>query len=307
MTNKIKNIIVAISNKCNLQCKMCTIWKEKNKIDLDVNTFSKIFKSHCLDENFSLTITGGEPFLSKKFHKIIDVIIKNRPEALKTISTNGVFTNNIVSFLRDYKSKLPNLSISISFDGLNRNDEQRGKSKSNILETIREIRNLFPEMRLKLKFTITPFNYDDILPTYEFCKNIGVEFKIKISESAENYTNKLGPWTPIWSNGVKLKTIKNLVTLRDEFFVTNKSGADFIMRTIAALNGKYHLKECRAPFDRIFVMPNGIVYSCIHLNSIGNLKESSLDEIYLSKSAKDNQTLVMRKECKGCVSFHGSG
>ncbi len=256
MDNKIKYIIVAVTNRCNLHCKMCTIWAEPEKWDLDHQTFKKIFDSKYLDDNFALTLTGGEPFLSKEFDNIIKTIISERPESLKTISTNGVLTNKILEFLEKYGSKLPNLSLSISLDGINTHDLQRGRSKEDILGTINLVRQKFPKMKIKIKFTITPINYKDIIPTYEFCRKMKVVFKVKISESAENYTNKLRTWNPTWSKEMKDSIRKDLMIVKKGFMKSDKAGANFVKRTIGLLDGKVHLKECRAPFERVFIMPD---------------------------------------------------
>ncbi len=274
--NKIKNLIVAVTNRCNLRCKMCTIWKENEKKDIDAYTIKKIFNSKYLDDDFSLTLTGGEPFLSPKFQDIIKEILVFKPEALKTVSTNGVTTEKILEFLRKYKGKFPNLSLSISFDGIHKNDLQRGKSKAKIMDTIERLKKEFPKMLIKVKLTITPINYDDIIPTYEYCKKVGIKFKVKLSESATNYTNKLEPWQPVWTEQMK-KSIKNdLMKIGGEKVDSDEKSADFIKRTIMAMDSELHLKQCLAPFERIFVMPDCSVYSCIHLKKLGDIIDKKL-------------------------------
>lgn len=303
--HRIGNVIIALTNRCNLKCKMCTIWKEIPKKDTDISVIKKIVGSKCLCDDFKLTLTGGEPFLSPHFEDIIKEILLSKPEALRTISTNGVLKEDILNFLRKYNEKFPNLSLSISLDGINKNDLQRGKSTSNIIDTIKQIKKEFPDLLLKIKLTITPLNYDDIIPTYEFCKKIGAKFKVKLSESAENYTNKIEPWQPKWTCKVKESIKKDLTKIWKEKKGSDKISADFIKRTIMFLEGKTHTKECLAPFERTFIMPDYSVYSCIHLDKLGNLSEKSLDYLFTSKIAKRNQSIAVNKKCKGCVSFHG--
>jgi len=306
-STKIKNVIIALTNRCNLQCKMCTIWKEQPKKDIDGFTLRKVFSSKLLDDDFSLTLTGGEPFLSLHFNAVIEEILAKKPKSLRTISTNGVAKEKILEFLRKYRQYFPNLSLSISFDGINKHDLQRGESKNKIIETIEQIKKEFPDLLIKLKLTITPINYDDILPTYKYCKKLGVKFKIKISESADNYTNKIEPWQPIWSDNIKDSIKKDLELIWNEISNTDEKSADFIKRTIVSLKGKKHLKDCFTPYERIFIMPDCSVYSCIHLEKLGYLNEESLDGLFTSEIAKQNQLKAKNKMCKGCVSFHGSG
>lgn len=304
---KIKSIIIALTNQCSLKCKMCTIWKEQPKKNIKPNIIKKIFSSKILEQDFSLTLTGGEPFLSPYFNEIIEEILFQRPESLKTISTNGIAKEKILQFLKKYRKHFPNLSLSISFDGINNHDLQRGKSKDKILFTIKEIKKKFPDLLIKLKLTITPINYSDIIPTYNYCKKLGVKFKIKISESSENYTNKIEEWQPNWTQNMKESIKKDLEIIEKEISNSDNKNADFIKRTISSLDEKKHLKKCLAPYERIFIMPDTSVYSCIHLKKLGYLNEKSLDDLFTSNISKENQLIAENKLCKGCVSFHGSG
>ena len=84
----------------------------------------------------------------------------------------------------------------------------------------------------------------------------------------------------------------------------DKKGAIFIKKTIELIKGRKNF-ECKAPFERVFIMPDGRIYPCIHFKSIGNLNKSNLDDIWTSKNAELNRIMIKQKKCKGCVSYHG--
>ena len=306
MTYKIKNINLALTNKCNLECSMCDIWKENPKIDLSLDFLNKILNNNVVDEDLDITLTGGEPFLHEKINDIVNKILNINPNALKTISTNGLLTDKIILFLDNFHKKLPNnFSLHISLDGINLHNKQRGKSLENIIKTIKYIKNKSPDINIKIKFTITPLNYSDLIPTYEFCKKNNLDFRIKLVEYAKNYTNKINKRDFIFNNESKKKITKDLLRIYKEKLNFDKKNAEFIKNTINKLLNKNEKIYCKAPFERIFVMPDGRVYSCIHFETIGNLNENSLDEIWNSEKAEQIRNKIKENKCNHCVAYHG--
>jgi len=300
----IKNIIIALTNKCNLHCYMCNIWEELPKKDFNPKLMKRIFESKKLDKNVSITFTGGEPFLYPHLNKITKIITTKNPLALRTISTNGTLTKRILNYLKKYKKILPNLTLSISLDGINKNDLQRGTSRLRIMKTIEEAKKKFPNLKIKIKYTITPLNYDDILQTYAFCNKHNLKFKVKIAENAVNYTNKKRGWAPRWNKKMINTIINSLQQIASND--KEKKTKQFIKKTVELIKGHRNW-DCKAPFERLFIMPNGTVYSCIHFKPIGNLNKEDLDQIWDSKNAKLNRIKLKQKKCKGCVSYHGNG
>ncbi len=308
MISKIKNMNIAITNKCNLKCIMCDIWKEKPKIDLSINNVKKIFQSKVLDRNLDIALTGGEPFLHEKLPGITKIILKNNRHSLKVISTNGVLTEEILKYLNRFKTLLPeDFSLHVSLDGINLNDRQRGESLEKIIKTIKCIKDNYPDINIKIKFTITPTNYTDLIPTNRFCKENNLDFRIKLVEYAENYTNKPEKKDLKFSDTAKKKIVYDLVEIYKEKIKSDKKNAEFIKDTIKLLLNKLTPFLCKTPCERIFVMPEGKVYSCIHFTEIGNLNKKSIDEIWNSEKANFIRNYIKQNKCNKCVSYHGLG
>ncbi len=305
MDNKIKKINIALTNRCNLKCIMCDIWKEKPKIDLPLSNINNILNSQFLDSNTDIAFTGGEPFMHGQLSKITDFVLKKFPLSLKTISTNGTHTAKILEYLNEFNKTLPKgFSIHISLDGIALYNAQRGGSPENIFDTIKTVKKQFPATTLKIKFTITPLNYPDLLPTYRFSKKENLDFRIKIVECAENYTNKLESKDFPFSNSSKKQIVKDLLKIYNDKLTTDRTNALFIKNTMMFLLGKTRPHFCKVPKERIFVMPNGDVYSCIHSNKIGNLNENPLDTIWNSKKAAAIRE-EKEEQCNKCVAYHG--
>lgn len=303
---KIKNINIAITNKCNLKCRHCDIWKEQPKKDISLRTIGEVLDSQMLDADAGITLTGGEPFLHAEFSGLAEIILKKRPNSLKTISTNGTLKLPLLKFLHKYRADLPKgFSVHISMDGVNCHDKQRSRSIDLVKDSISQVRNIFPAVEIKLKYTITPLNYADIIPTYEYARKSGLGFKVKLMENCKNYTNKVRKQALHLSRLMKKSIIESLSFIYEH----GKSGGNidplFINDTIDSLLGNIRRTSCRAPFCRAFVMPDGKVYSCVHFGQIGNINKSSLDEIWTSAASENVRGKIKKEGCGGCVSYHG--
>jgi len=299
---------IALTNRCNLTCKYCDIWKEAPKNDISPDLIGKLFKARVLDKNIDITLTGGEPFLHKDFLDICKLISEKRLGSLKTVSTNGLLVDNILLFLDTFDSSFPeDFALHISFDGAKNHERIRGIPAREVMSNIKLIKKSFPAIAIKLKFTITQINYNEILSSYGYSKRYGLGFKIKLVENAANYTNKINIPDKEFDDGIKKKVTKDLFIIYKELKNVNRKESLFIENTIKFLHIGKRITPCRAPSERIFIMPEGKVYSCIHFNPIGNLNTDSLDNIWNSKKAKYIRGDVARSGCNNCVSYHGSG
>jgi MoaA/NifB/PqqE/SkfB family radical SAM enzyme len=98
--DRIKYINLALTNRCNLRCSMCDIWREDKKIDMPVRKIVEILDSNYLNKELDITFTGGEPFLYPYLFEVTDYFLGINKSFLQTISTNGVERDKIGSFFR---------------------------------------------------------------------------------------------------------------------------------------------------------------------------------------------------------------
>ena len=307
MENKIKYMNIGITNRCNLKCVMCDIWKEKSKRDLSIGIVKKALDARCLHEKLDITLTGGEPFLHKGLWPLTDAILAKEPCWLKGISTNGTQTKDVLRYLHDFSRKLPeDFTFHISMDGINCHDAQRGRSLNRILDTIHAAKNAHPSCRIKIKFTITSVNYADIIPTFRFCQENGLDFRVKLAEYAKNYTNRMARRSFCFDNAVRKSIVRDLLEVAQEKYRLRDENAAFIEATVRFLQGSPRRNVCAAPFQRVFLMPNGDVYTCIHFQKIGNLRNKNLDKIWVSATAEKYRNTIKQEGCGGCISYHGA-
>lgn len=305
MRRDIKYINIAVTNRCNLRCKYCDIWKSGKKTDIDTGLIRKILESGVLSDTLNITLTGGEPFLHPDLGVLAEAIMRENKNALKTISTNGTLFDLINRFLIRFGKKLPRgFALNISFDGVN-TPLLRGQASESVVENMLILHRLFPKVELRIKFTITPVNYKELLPTYLQAKQHNFAFKMKLVEHTSMYTNQVSPKKIVFDTVEKRAISKDLLLVKADFEKTDCSFSRFIDKTLAVLWGNKIHTKCLTPDNRIFIMPDGAIYSCLHAISIGNLKHSSLKQVWFSKEAQNIRKNIKQLGCQGCAAYHG--
>ncbi len=315
-TNHITDICFEITNRCNLKCRMCGIWKEDVK-DLNLINIKKTLDG--IENTVSVSLTGGECFLHPDINKIYRLLFllhaKKKVGGIH-ITTNGYSTTSIKDFLSENKDMLAPLSLGISLDGLEKNhDKQRGLKGAfrNTMKTIKTIRLKYTKVPITIKFTITPLNYEDLERVYKLSEKLGCYFEPKMVEEISEYYNRKDYDKKILEfsddilakikkslNSV-MKKMKNKGDYRNRF---NRNAITAIVNFLDSGN-KDFITICKTPIKSLFITCNGNVYSCLYNKPIGNIKTGILEEMLSSKKNSSIKTMAMSGKCKKCLSYHG--
>ena len=108
-----KNLMINITEKCNLTCKHCYI-TNKNRVDFPIDELKRIVREFYELQGIKLVLTGGEPLLYSQLRDLLS-FLKDIP-LIKVLLSNGVlFTDNpeIFTLLRDNY-----FEVFVSIDGL---------------------------------------------------------------------------------------------------------------------------------------------------------------------------------------------
>jgi len=173
-----------LTHRCNSRCLMCDLWQQglnpKEK-ELRLEEIERLVKeSDYLKGVETVVLSGGEPFLREDFVDICGIFTKYLPDAGLNILTNGLDTDLILdkvgSLIKRYLPK--KIMIGSSIDGVGDiHDRIRGvKGSFNRMKETIEVLRKINGLEYCLNFTITPQNYTQLLPSYEFSKNIGARF-----------------------------------------------------------------------------------------------------------------------------------
>ena len=88
----IKSLDVQVTEKCSLGCKDCSnlmqYYNKPKDSDLSVLMRSIDRFMHCVDEIFEFRVFGGDPFMNKDLHKIIDYLA-----SFEKVNTIVIYTN----------------------------------------------------------------------------------------------------------------------------------------------------------------------------------------------------------------------
>ena len=291
MNNKLHGSII-LTYRCNARCNMCKAWENPTKpseeIGLDV--------IEKLPQMFFCNITGGEPFVRQDLPEIVGVLRKKARRIV--ISTNGFFTDRIVSLCEKY----PDLGIRISIEGLKKaNDTIRGipDGYNRTMKTLSKLR----EMGIKdigFGMTVQDLNYKDLTVLYDMAKNLGYEFATATLHNS-HYFHK-------WDNKIEDKEqvceeFDKLVNL----LLKSKKPKDwfrayFNYGLINYVKGNNRLLPCEMGQNGFFLDPWGDILPCNGMDEkdpMGNLKRQTWDEIWNSERAKEVRRMV--KNCaKNC-------
>jgi len=303
------SLALAVTKNCNLRCKMCQSRLNTRKNELTLKEIEKILKAKTLKNLVFLLLTGGEPFLRDDISDIAVVAHESIPHLDDfRIATNGTFPEKIISTISEILSKT-NLSISIkiSVDGLETIHDSIRRvpgTFSKLISTLNGLKDLRKEnnrLHLSVSFTAMDENIDEIWKVYErFGKEVEFFFK-----PGQNYSSNLKDKTKLL---ISEKTQNSLLKFID-FFITkefeNKKG---ISGSAQKLFYEYMRKfieqpsrrpiPCSAGYSSFFIDSDGSVYTCgLAISKIGNVRKSSLDQIWHSSLAKKARKRVKKGKC----------
>lgn len=171
-----KIITFELTHKCNCYCAMCRFKNKSFSLitkELDLERIKKIVKDlketyNRFGQKLFLGLTGGEPFLKKDFLKIIEYLNKNSID-YDMVSNFSVPDKKALDKLVNY----PPQQINISLDGIGRtHDLIRGKKIFNIvIKNINYLKNIYPQIKIKINCTINKYNLDQLTKMAEFAIN----------------------------------------------------------------------------------------------------------------------------------------
>ncbi|MFC1596074.1 radical SAM protein [Candidatus Margulisiibacteriota bacterium] len=245
-----------------------------------------------------VNITGGEPFVRTDVADIVEALL---PRAKRiVISTNGYFTERIVELVK----RFPQVGIRISIEGLQEaNDAIRGilDGYNRGLKTLYALR----EMGIKdigFGMTIQRLNARDLIKLYQLSCELGYEFATAALHNS-HYFHKLDNSFSEEDKQVIIPEIEQLIA---QLLKSNSPKkwfrAYFNHGLINYIKGNKRLLPCEMGTDGFFLDPVGDVLACNGMDtkmSMGNLKQSSFEEIWISEQAQKVRAAV--KNCpKNC-------
>ena len=294
-----------ITNRCNKRCSHC-YQENYNGKEFPLDTLKKIVyeylellheynKSNSQSIKGQINITGGEPFIREDIWELLDLFRHYKKHFDFGVLTNGSLLNEeVVKRLKNYNPRM----VQVSLDGNKEtHDKIRGANSYN--EVIKAL-SLLKKYNIYslVSFTANNVNYR------EFKQVVKTAKKLKASKV---WTDRM---VPIGAGNIgEIKTLNkdqvieyiNIIR-KEQLNPLNRLSKTRIAgeRSLQFLNGVSSSYKCSAGDGLIILLENGEVMPCRRLPiAAGNIKESSLKEIYFN--SKVFQNLRKIKEIpKGC-------
>ncbi len=313
-------ISLTITNTCNLRCKMCGQWseegymhgrKEQSEQAMSLTDWKRVVDELAEHRIASLLLRGGEPFLFPGIIELIEYILSHR--IFVAIDTNGTMLKDYIPSLISYDR----IHLTISVDGPEEiHDQVRGvkgcfnRIRENVYFLHELEQNHHNRISRSICFTISPYSYRGlgwmpevarslyvntiaIVPYYYFPAEIGKQYE---RELTENLSCPAFSWQGFHHEGSGIdidifleeyrKYLANLGNIHDYPYMkfTENDYRLWFGDSLAPVG----LSSCSNVEKLIDIQPNGDANFCVDFPdySIGNIKVSSIAEIWNSKKAE---------------------
>lgn len=290
-------IYLLLTDNCNLHCKMCIRGRQVGtEIDIDKLKSNNIM-NHLSEHD--VVVTGGEPTLHSEFVDVVELLCEKAKSV--TITTNG--TKN------DYISKLghkDNLFYQVSIDG--------DSETHNMIRGIGNYEKTFSTLnvleKLKIPFSVASvvsrknissmFELEKALEEFECMRYWRLSYEMPFGSAGFEDMMSADEWNEFVDQIIECAKLRIKIQKIFPFELYNKN-KDKLDSHIKAGNRVYN---CGSAKNKLYVYPDMTVYPCTCLTDfpLGNLNESSLEEILESDNAKRFIEYKIKQEsvCYSC-------
>jgi sulfatase maturation enzyme AslB (radical SAM superfamily) len=298
-------LILFINSICNLTCEHCFYWRNLNQRD-DLKVEEIFALSRELGRIENLNLSGGEPFLRPEFAEICQCFIRNNGVKQIYVPTNGYFTERTMKALKTIfqEQTLKLFVCELSIDGMPEyHNRFRGNPKSfdKIIETYEALAALQaeePRLRIHAISTVTSENLQEVkqLTTYLYEKFPAMDHH-NLALIRGDRKNPALVIPDLGAYGQLIEYARRLWAPREE-----KRYGSVVEPMLQWAKMKTAVQErqvvpCRAGILSAVVYANGDVSFCETHKPLGNLRQKSFREMWLSPEAEALRKRVHNKEC----------
>ena len=304
MKYKLSQVIISITNLCNLQCLHCYNGENQNKHTMQIADFKHVLKNIQWVE--TLVLSGGEPLILGE--KITNYIIIARNYCNKLIlTTNGTLLDDeLIEILKKYKVDI----LQISIDGLLKNHEII-RGKKSFEKTILSIsKGLKKGLNITIMMVANASNYIEILDVYNMLKKLGIQ-SFSIDRFLPAGRAKQNNWLQLDSQMLKkihdqLLVIESegemLIHTNDPIYLVRKMEENKIPKEIIEQVGKLKHVGCSAGRSVLLIDSFCNVYPCSGIDMpIINALEKPFSEFWNNDFVINLQNRYSTGKCSQCL------
>lgn len=289
-------ISLAVTDRCNSRCKMCSIWKKEPK-DFLIKNLNNLPKS--IDK---INLSGGEPILNPELFNLVASLSKKHPNIRVILLSNGLNPELLIKKIRQL-SRLPiRLGVAISLDGLERNlvrginYSHRNQQQSVLAVKEEGLKDL------RISYLVTKYNYNQFLSVYNFARKNKVDFSWNIVRNSNFFYQKNDNKIPI-SLVDKINNEIELVVKKQLSPVSLKSWLRGYVSWAQLKHFQTGLRDlsCLAGQKHFYVDVNGVVFPCNWFDfEMGSLAQKSFAQILAENGQEVKGKVLKCNKCWGC-------
>ncbi len=306
---------------CNAKCVMCDSWRKPvNEPDLTLEEIEGFFQQ--LKRMDAVRITGGEPFIRRDIHDIVNLAdFYLRPTYIH-ITTNGFLTQVIVQSISKVRKK-SKLQIKISIDAFEEHHDlirgtrgayQRAKETAICLKEIADKENFVVAINQTIVNHDSLADYERIQADFDpygitVCPYLAykgsatyhIDSSIQMGPPYPGYFEPFGDFTSDELvaffkkvEGKVRKTNSPVINLLRNYYLKG-----MIQRLQKEKDGQLLNPKCVALRDHLRLYPDGDIPVC-QFNSeiVGNIRRQSFEEIWFGSDISSKRRWV--DGCPGC-------
>lgn len=127
------------NGRCNLECKMCHIWKFPNG-DYDKIGFWQQLEREILPHLVEIDTFSGEPFIQKDTYRLMDLAYRTNPRIVWSFTTNGNW--KLTDFIKNHLDRWSIKTFNLSIDSLSEETYAQIRKKGNLRLALQNLKDL---------------------------------------------------------------------------------------------------------------------------------------------------------------------
>ena len=298
-------ITLFVTSQCNAKCKHCFYWENLNQNnDLSFEEIENLSRS--LEKVDVLLISGGEPFLRKDLPEICELFFELNDLGQVNIPTNGLQPkktyDQLLRILQVSNGRPVHLSLSI--DGTEHvHDEIRAvpgnfKKAAETYKELLPLRDDYPNLQLRVNSTVLNRNYEDLFEFFEDHQRHFPEVNTPSISLLRGSPFDKSYALPDIADLQLLYEHRNANVPGKRSFAGKLLDQIIFDLSLETIREETQVVPCEAGKIQGVIEDNGNVKQCEMLPSIGNLRDSSFEEIWNSPHAQAEREKIVNKECR---------
>ena len=304
---------LALTNRCNARCIMCSVWQFQDNTapslpsEITVEEIERLARANrdFFSKVDHVSLTGGEPTLRRDFVQVVRALDEHLPGRSISFNSNGFNTRLILDLVGRCLAFREQLTVMISLDAIGPGHSvirgmggDVGKAVERTIDRLVELRRDRPRLKLQVNTVMTNENNDQLLPVFRFCREREISFNPIYITYGQLYQNQSAD-----QSSIQLSEQSRARLIRDAEAILRQEPGLQLYEAINLLRRGRRDFDCWAGKlmflieENCDVFPNG---GCPAEFNLGNLRDHDFSFQSLLSSDRARSVLARVNDCRLC-------